>query len=156
MKSSDMQETVAESPSPGESPSSPSVLEPPRSSKILFSAVIIMGVLIIIGVVVLLWVIVQRIQHPEEAQSLVSSSAVTRTVPPSSINDHDVLAPPATLNLILRKGEHLHSLIARPDGSMAVDLKTEQGTERVVIWLPEQARIRAELELKPETYEHLK
>lgn len=128
---------------------------PPPTPKWLVGAVVMMGVLIVIGVVALLWVIIHRIQHHKELVSLTPSIASNAVMPPQGKVKvtpayHDVLAPPATLTLVPRPGEQIQSLTAREDGSLAVKLRTHEGAERVLIWIPEQARISAELELKSE------
>lgn len=156
MGNTGMKKTLAENNISGEDPPPAYTPEPPPPSKALLGAVIIMGVLIIVGVVLLLWVVVHRIQHHKDMQSLPAAPVIASA--PAITMDrkgraaplyHDILAPPATLNLVARPNEHIHSLTARDDGSVAVTLKTKDGNERVLIWIPEQARISAELDVKP-------
>ncbi|UMM64339.1 flagellar basal body-associated FliL family protein [Aristophania vespae] len=130
VKASDMKKSVAQTVTMGE------IAHDARPSSFLLGAVIIMGLLIVIGTAILLWVIVHRALHHNDVAAPQTKAAY-----------HNVLATPSVLSLVPRPGERVQSITARSDGSLALDLRTVEGGERILIWAPEKAQIIAELEL---------
>lgn len=97
-----------------------------------------MGVLIIIGTAALLWVIVHRIMHsPTEVGA--SQPTVGTTVSSSAV--------PAVLKVPRHADEQIRAVVTRPDGTLAVTVVSPQGGGRILLWLPEQARLVAEFDV---------
>lgn len=100
--------------------------------------VIIMGIMIIVGTGALIWVIVHRMtQSPSEIATMNKAHIESIHIPNT----------PALLTVPRRADEHIQSVTARHDGSLSVVLVSSQGGERILVWMPEQARIVAEFEL---------
>ncbi|QDH17368.1 DUF6476 family protein [Swingsia samuiensis] len=106
----------------------------PTTSKALMAAVIIMGVLIIMGVVGIIGVIVHRVMHPKHASQQIAT-------------EHGSFS---RLALPLARGEHILSVTSRNDGLMAVTL-VQSGSERILLWSPEEGRIVSELDFGTES-----
>lgn len=97
-----------------------------------------MGVLILVGTAALLWVIVHRIMHPHTEMS-AAQPPVGTTVSSS--------ATPAVLTVPRRADEQIRAVVPRPDGTLAVTVVSPQGGGRILLWLPEQARLVAEFDV---------
>lgn len=113
----------------------------PASSKGLLVLVVVMGIMIVIGTGALLWVIVHRMMHPHAVSEQSLPQAVNTVTPPISGN-------PALLAISRHGDEQIRSVVPRADGTLAVTLVSSQGDGRIVVWLPEQARIIAEFDLR--------
>ncbi|UPO80504.1 hypothetical protein DTQ13_02765 [Parasaccharibacter sp. TMW 2.1888] len=109
---------------------------PPRTPRALVAAVIIMGVMIILGTVLLVGIIIHRMMNHSSASPAPAASELSRAA-----------AGPALLKLPRQPDEQVMAVTARPDGLLAVTLKTGQGDARILLWQPEQARLVAELDL---------
>ncbi|MXV36604.1 MULTISPECIES: hypothetical protein [unclassified Saccharibacter] len=132
MGASDIEQGLAESGPNGESNQQFS------TPKWLTGLVIFMGVLIVIGTAALLWVIVSRMMHPhpERAAAHAETGAVA-----------SFPTMPAMLTVPRHGEEQIRAVVPRSDGTLAVTLMAPQGGGRVVLWMPEQARIVAEFDL---------
>ncbi|MBA5727409.1 hypothetical protein CPA56_05370 [Bombella sp. TMW2.1889] len=115
---------------------------PPRTPKALVAAVIIMGVMIVLGTVLLVGIIIHRMMNHSSASPAPAAPGLSRAAAgPAS------LAGPALLKLPRQADEQVMAVTARPDGLLAIMLKTGQGDARILLWQPEQARLVAELDL---------
>lgn len=132
MGSSDIKKGVAESEPNSELNQQ---FSPPKG---LMALVIIMGIMIIVGTGALIWVIVHRMTH------IPSEAAVAKQ---PHIDTAHLSDTPALLNIPRRTDEHIQSVTARHDGSLSVLLVSSKSGERILVWLPEQARIVAEFDL---------
>ncbi|MCQ0040952.1 MAG: hypothetical protein NF693_01600 [Bombella sp.] len=135
MSESDMAPNLVE---PGQNSES----NPPRTPRALVAAVIIMGVMIILGTVLLVGIIIHRMMNHSSASPAPAASELSRAAAGPAF-----LAGPALLKLPRQADEQVMAVTARPDGLLAVTLKTGQGDARILLWQPEQARLVAELDL---------
>lgn len=97
-----------------------------------------MGVLIIVGAAALVWIIVHRIMHPH-AEGVVPHSTASIAAPSSAMA--------AVLTMPRHGDEQIRAVVPRSDGTLAVTVVSPRGGGRIVVWLPEQARLVAEFRL---------